>query len=56
MTEEGTTARAVLALAIKDAAAANAIAVKAREAVASAASKLNEAERDLKAARTALED
>jgi hypothetical protein len=40
----------------KDAAAANAVAVKARDAIVAAASKLNEAERDLKAARTALEE
>jgi hypothetical protein len=55
MTEEDK-ARAVLALAIKDAAAADAVAVKAREAVTAAASKLSEAERDLVATRTALEE
>jgi hypothetical protein len=55
MTEEGTTARAALALAIKAAATADAGAVKARDAVTAASTMLNEAERDLRAAVTALE-
>jgi hypothetical protein len=55
MTEEGTTTRAALALAIKDADAANAVAIKAKAAVTAASTMLDEAERDLQAARAALE-
>jgi hypothetical protein len=55
MTENETTARAVLSAAIKDAAAADAVALRAREAVTSAAGTLREAEHDLKSARAALE-
>ena len=55
MTEEGTKARAALALAIKDAAAANAVAEKARDAVTAASATLRDAEHDQQAARTALE-
>jgi hypothetical protein len=55
MTENETTARAALALSIRDADAAQRNAAKAREAVTAASTMLNEAERDLKAARTALE-
>ena len=54
MTEEGTKARAALALAIKDAAAANAVAEKARDAVTAASATLRDAEHDQQAARTAL--
>ena len=54
MTEEAKT-RAALALAIKDAFAADAVAAKARDAVTSATTRLREAERDLETARAALE-
>ena len=56
MTEEGTKARAASAIAIKDADAADAVASKAREAATTASTMLSRAERDLKAARTALEE
>ena len=56
MTEEGTTARGALALALKDCDAAQRDAVKSREAVTAAASKFNEAERHLREASTALEE
>ena len=56
MTEEETKARSVLTLSIRDADAAQRNAAKAREAVTAASTMLNEAERDLRAARTALEE
>jgi hypothetical protein len=55
MSEVETTARAVLALAIKDADAAQGDAAKAREAVLMASATLRDAEHDQQAARTALE-
>jgi hypothetical protein len=55
MTENETTTRAALALAISAADAANAVAVKAKAAVTAASTMLDEAERDLAAARGALE-
>ena len=55
MTENETTTRAALRVAIKDAAAANAVARRASEAVMAASTMLSEAERDLAAARGALE-
>jgi hypothetical protein len=55
MTEEETKARSVLTLAIRDAAAAGAVATKAREAVATASRMLEEAQRAHKAALDALE-
>ena len=55
MTENETTTRAALALSIRDADAANAVAKRASEAVTSAAAVLREAEHDLQAARAALE-
>ena len=56
MTENETTTRAALRVAIKDAAAANAVARRASEAVMAASTMLSEAERDLAAARGALEE
>jgi hypothetical protein len=55
MTENETTARGALALAVKDAAVADSIALKAQEAAAAADARLREAEHDLKSARAALE-
>jgi hypothetical protein len=55
MTMTETTTRSVLTLTIKDAAAANAVALKAQEAVTAASTVLSQAERDLAAARAALE-
>jgi hypothetical protein len=56
MTDEASKTRAALALAIKDADAADAVAVKARDAVKAASTNLSQAERDLAAARAALEE
>jgi hypothetical protein len=56
MTENETTTRAALELALKDADAAQRDAAKAREAVATASTMLSKAERDLAAARGALEE
>jgi hypothetical protein len=56
MTEETSKARAALSAAVKDAAAANAVAEKARDAVTAASTNLSQAERDLAAARTAVEE